>query len=77
MSVQHHEPETAGTRASGSEAPAPAPARSSDSFAPAAYQPWWLRLLPFLGRIPEGVSRDQVKLIGYRSHPALKGEVAV
>jgi MFS family permease len=39
-------------------------ATSPDSFAPAAYQPWWLRLLPFLGRVPEGVSREQVKLLG-------------
>jgi MFS family permease len=34
------------------------------SDAPAAFQPWWLRVLPFLGRVPEGVSREQVKLLG-------------
>jgi MFS family permease len=33
-------------------------------FVPAAHQPWWLRLLPFLGRVPHGVSPDQVKLLG-------------
>lgn len=30
----------------------------------ASYQPWWLRALPFLGRVPEGVSQHQVKLLG-------------
>jgi putative MFS transporter len=29
-----------------------------------AFQPWWLRVLPFLGRVPDGVSRAQVKLLG-------------
>ena len=30
----------------------------------APYQPWWLRALPFLGRVPEGVSKAQVTLLG-------------
>jgi len=57
-------PASEAARADGNASKA-APARTdADSFVPAAYQPWWLRLLPFLGRIPEGVSRDQVRLLG-------------
>lgn len=65
MSAPHDE---AGGEAASATAPEPqaaaTPKRASDSFAPSSYQPWWLRLLPFLGRIPDGVSREQVRLLG-------------
>jgi MFS family permease len=60
--VNDQHPESGGEAARADEPESQASA--ADSFAPAAYQPWWLRLLPFLGRVPEGISRDQLQLLG-------------
>jgi MFS family permease len=38
--------------------------RPRERFVPAPYQPWWLRGLPFLGRVPLGVERREVGLVG-------------